>query len=164
MGVHSAKALRRTSRMTRRPKVSAAPKKSETLEIRLPHQTKTDFMARCQTEGRTASEAVRRFIEGELTEDAPRRMRPGFWPARWPALGQALAAAVAGLAIGAVAAPSLAQTSPGPDRLMRKSARGPTPAPPSTASTATTTASSATWNFGGDSIPDTAFRHQGSRS
>jgi hypothetical protein len=93
--------------MTRRPKVSAAPKKSETLEIRLPHQTKTDFMARCQTEGRTASEAVRRFIEGELTEDAPRRMRPGLWPA----LGQALAAAVAGLAIGAVAAPSLAQTA-----------------------------------------------------
>jgi hypothetical protein len=109
MGVHSAKALRRTPRMTR----PHSPKKSETLEIRLPHQTKTDFMARCQTEGRTASEAVRRFIEVELTEDAPRRMRPGFWPARWPALGQALAAAAAGLAIGAVAAPSLAQTSPG---------------------------------------------------
>jgi hypothetical protein len=84
-----------------------SPKKSETLEIRLPHQTKTAFMARCQDEGRTASETVRRFIDGELHGAAPRRARP----ALWPALGQALAAAVAGLAIGAVAAPSLAQTS-----------------------------------------------------
>jgi len=80
-----------------------SPKKSETLEIRLPHQTKTAFMARCQNEGRTASEAVRRFIEGELADAASRRGRPALW--------QALAAAVAGLAIGAVAAPSLAQTS-----------------------------------------------------
>ncbi len=80
-----------------------SPKKSETLEIRLPHQTKTAFMARCQTEGRTASEAVRRFIDGELVEAAPRRPRVGLW--------HALAAAAAGLAIGAVAAPSLAQTA-----------------------------------------------------
>ena len=77
------------------------PKKSETLEIRLPHETKQAFMARCRDEGRTASEALRRFIDGELT--APRRSRTGLW--------QALAAAAAGLAIGAVAAPSLAQTA-----------------------------------------------------
>jgi hypothetical protein len=88
---------------------TSSPKKSETLEIRLPHPTKAVFMARCHTQGRTASEAVRRFIEGELADAAPRRGRPGLWQA----LGQALAAAVAGLAIGAVAAPSLAQTSLG---------------------------------------------------
>lgn len=80
-----------------------SPKKSETLEIRLPHQTKTAFMARCQTEGRTASEAVRRFIDGEIAGAEPRRPRVSLW--------QALAAAAAGLAIGAVAAPSLAQTT-----------------------------------------------------
>ena len=81
--------------------MTKAPKKSETLEIRLPHETKVAFMARCRDDGRTASEALRRFIDGELT--ASRRTRTGLW--------QALAAAAAGLAIGAVAAPSLAQPS-----------------------------------------------------
>jgi hypothetical protein len=76
------------------------PKKSETLEVRLPFETKTAFMARCQDDGRTASEAVRRFIEGELLPVRRARMRG------W----HALVAAIAGLAIGAVAAPSLAQT------------------------------------------------------
>lgn len=41
-------------------------KKSETVEIRLPHATKTAFMDKCRTEGRTASEAIRRFIDSEL--------------------------------------------------------------------------------------------------
>ena len=77
------------------------PKKSETLEVRLPHQTKTAFMARCQAEGRTASDAVRGFINGELSP--VRRTRVRGW--------QALVVALAGLAIGAVAAPSLAQTT-----------------------------------------------------
>lgn len=80
-----------------------APKKSETLEVRLPHGAKTAFMARCRDEGQTASEAVRGFIETELASRG-RRGRLRAW--------QALAAAVAGLALGAVAAPSLAQTAP----------------------------------------------------
>jgi len=82
------------------------PKKSETLEIRLPHATKTAFMGRCRSDGRTASEALRRFIDGEIARDAhaPRGVRLGW--------RQVLAAAVAGLAIGAVAAPSLAQSTP----------------------------------------------------
>ena len=80
-----------------------APKKSETLEVRLPHGAKTAFMARCRDEGQTASEAVRGFIEAELVSRG-RRGRLWAW--------QAVAAAVAGLALGAVAAPSLAQTSP----------------------------------------------------
>ena len=79
-------------------------KKSETVEIRLPHATKTAFMARCRAEGRTASDAIRRFIDAEL--NGPTRRPAG---SGWR---QLLAAAVAGLAIGAVAAPSLAQSAP----------------------------------------------------
>jgi hypothetical protein len=79
----------------------AKPKKSETLEVRLPHQTKTAFMARCRDDGQTASEAVRGFIEAELVA-GPRRARSRLW--------QMTAAAAAGLALGAVAAPSLART------------------------------------------------------
>jgi hypothetical protein len=81
------------------------PKKSETLEIRLPYEAKTAFMTRCQTEGRTASEALRGYIEGAISEGkAPKRRARG-----WPAL----AAALAGLALGAVAAPSLANPNAG---------------------------------------------------
>lgn len=81
--------------------MTRAPKKSETLEIRLPYQTKTAFMARCRDEGRTASDALRGFIEGEVG-GKPARARSRAWIA---------AAAALGLAIGAAAAPSLAQTS-----------------------------------------------------
>lgn len=82
------------------------PKKTETVEIRLPHATKTAFMARCRDEGRTASDAIRRFIDAELnaTSSAHSQPRLGWRPL--------LAAAVVGLALGAVAAPSLAQSSP----------------------------------------------------
>lgn len=75
------------------------PKKSETLEIRLPHAAKTAFMARCRAEGLTASEAVRRFIEGR-TAAPDRSFRV-----------KAAAALMAGLAIGAVAAPSIARSA-----------------------------------------------------
>lgn len=84
-------------------------KKSETVEIRLPHATKTAFMNQCRAEGRTASDAIRRFIESELDRSVAARFSIG---AGWR---QLLAAAVAGLALGAVAAPSLAQ-SMAPDR------------------------------------------------
>jgi len=78
------------------------PKKSESLEIRLPFDTKQAFMARCRAEGVTASEAVRGFIEGGETSR----------PARRKGLGWTVAAALgAGLALGAVAAPSLAQSA-----------------------------------------------------
>lgn len=79
-----------------------SPKKSETIEIRLPYAAKAAFMARCHGNGRTASEAVRSFIEAEIQGGwRPRRLKPlGAW--------QALAAALGGLAVGAVAVPSLA--------------------------------------------------------
>lgn len=81
--------------------VARPPKKTDTLEIRLPPETKAAFMARCQGDRRTASEALRDFIERELRA-----------PSRRPSLGwRILAAAVAGLAVGAAAVPSLARPS-----------------------------------------------------
>ena len=41
-------------------------KKSESLEIRLPYPTKQAFMARCRDDGRSASDALRAFIDGYL--------------------------------------------------------------------------------------------------
>ena len=84
-------------------------KKSETVEIRLPHATKTAFMARCRAEGRTASDAIRRFIDAELSQTSSTRRSS---PRLAPRLGWRPLLAVAGLALGAVAAPSLAQSSP----------------------------------------------------
>ena len=78
------------------------PKKSEMLEVRLPYEVKTAFMARCRTDGRTASEAVRGFIQREVEGAAPSAgSRIPWW--------QAVLIAMAGLAAGTVAAPSLAQ-------------------------------------------------------
>jgi hypothetical protein len=74
-------------------------KKSETLEIRLPYPTKLAFMARCRDEGRSASEALRGFIEGELaTRGGARATRPR----------RLIAGALIAAAMGAVALPSLA--------------------------------------------------------
>jgi hypothetical protein len=78
------------------------PKKSETLELRLPYPTKQAFMARCQADGRSASEAIRAFIEAEVGE-RPRPKRRTL--AARLAVGALLAAAA-----GAAAAPSLAHT------------------------------------------------------
>lgn len=90
-----------------------APKKSETVEIRLSHPVKTAFMDRCRAEGRTASDAIRQFIEAELAGGARPRAKS---LSGWRAL---VAAAVAGLALGAVAAPSLAQSNGGAERFER---------------------------------------------
>ena len=77
-------------------------KKSETLEIRIPYPTKEAFMAKCRTEGHSASEALRRLIDGDLNRTARQ-------PA--PRRGLRLAAgAMLALAVGAVALPTLART------------------------------------------------------
>lgn len=78
------------------------PKKSETIEVRLPYEAKTAFAARCEADGRTVSEAVRGFIEAELTDKSskPAALRLRAW--------QVAAAALIGLAVGGVAAPTLA--------------------------------------------------------
>lgn len=69
-----------------------APKKSETIEVRVPYGAKTAFATRCRENGVTVSEAVRAFMEREIG-GAP-RARPRLWyaaaalaagpSARWP--------------------------------------------------------------------------------
>ena len=80
---------------------SKPPKKSESLEIRIPYPTKTAFMALCQARGRSASEDLRGFIEQQLA--APAAPRAGF-RLRQIAVGALIAAAM-----GAAAAPALAR-------------------------------------------------------
>jgi hypothetical protein len=75
-------------------------KKSETLEIRLPYPTKLAFMARCRDDGRSASEALRSFIDGHLEPRRPVRRAP-----------RLIAGALIAAAVGAIALPSLARPS-----------------------------------------------------
>lgn len=79
------------------------PKKTETVEVRMPFETKNAFMQHCRAEGRTASEAIRRFIDTKLEKPSKPRLQNTNWR-------RTIAVAVAVLALGAVAAPSLAQT------------------------------------------------------
>jgi len=74
-------------------------KKSETLEIRLPYPTKLAFMARCRDEGRSASEALRGFIDGAIEPARPPRHTPH----------RLIAGALIAAAVGAIALPSLAR-------------------------------------------------------
>lgn len=77
------------------------PKKSETIEVRLSHADKTAFMARCRAGGRTASDAIRLFIESQI---APQPRRLPHW--------RMIAAAAVGAVLGVgVAAPSLAHAA-----------------------------------------------------
>lgn len=84
---------------------SRASKKSETIEIRLSHEAKTAFMSRCRRERRTASEALRLFIDAEIgaRPDVRRRPLPSW---------RIVAAGVIGAAIGVgAAAPSFAHVT-----------------------------------------------------
>ncbi len=76
-------------------------KKSESLEVRIPYPTKLAFMARCRDEGRSASEAVRAFIDGQLEGTRPPRPRRPTW--------RLMAGAAIAAAVGAAAVPSLAR-------------------------------------------------------
>jgi len=81
-------------------------KKSETLEIRLSYPAKLAFMARCRDDGRSASEALRLFIEGHIA--------PGPTEAKAPARRmppRLIAGALIAAAVGAMALPSLAHTN-----------------------------------------------------
>jgi hypothetical protein len=86
------------------------PKKSETIELRLPHAMKQAFMARCQASGASASEALRGFIadyvEGRQGPSA-RRGRRIATPARLAVLAGALMAGAAFLAQPSMARASL---------------------------------------------------------
>lgn len=48
------------------PSMKTTQKNSETLQVRLPHGLKRDFMARCDQEGQAASEVLRGFITSYL--------------------------------------------------------------------------------------------------
>jgi hypothetical protein len=80
-------------------------KKNDSIEIRLPDETKAAFREKCRREGRTASDAVRSFIDEQIEPRAGlRRRRRSLWR-----IGLAVAAgAVLG---GGLAAPSIAASS-----------------------------------------------------
>lgn len=59
-------AKRENAEMTGKRTQKRAEKKSETLEVRLPHSKKEAFKAACEEEGITASHAVRTFIDAYL--------------------------------------------------------------------------------------------------
>jgi hypothetical protein len=84
--------------MSERPKL----KKSESLEIRLPYPTKQAFMARCRDDGRSASDAMRGFIDFYLDGEARKARTRG-----WKLIAAGSAAAVIA---AAAAAPTLART------------------------------------------------------
>lgn len=88
----------------------AKPKKSESLEIRLPYTTKTAFMARCRDEGRSASDAVRDFIDGYI-EPAPAPAKARRSGGLRLAVAAAAVAALAGFAAPTLARPVLASTT-----------------------------------------------------
>jgi anti-sigma factor RsiW len=79
-------------------------KKSETLEVRISLEIKQAFMTHCRDQGRSASEVIRDFVEGEVME------RPCPLPSKALRWRVAAAAALAGVALGAVAAPTLARS------------------------------------------------------
>jgi hypothetical protein len=91
--------------------MSAKPrlKKSETLEIRLPYPTKLAFMARCRDEGRSASEALRDFIEGHIEPRRAVRRSPLRLVSGRLISGRLVAGALVAAAVGAIALPSLAR-------------------------------------------------------
>jgi Ca2+-binding EF-hand superfamily protein len=71
------------------------PKKTETLEVRVPHAVKRDFMARARSKGRTASAVLREFIDGYLageTEERPMLKRLAKPAAATAVIGTVLAA------------------------------------------------------------------------
>jgi hypothetical protein len=80
-------------------------KKNDSIEIRLPDETKAAFREKCRQEGRTASEAVRSFIDEQVDpRGTVRRRRRSLWR-----IGAAVAA---GAALGGgLAAPSIAASA-----------------------------------------------------
>jgi hypothetical protein len=58
-----------------------SPKKSETLEVRIPHEVKDALMRKAHAEGRSASEVVRKLIDSYLSAHPKeaRSMLIGFW-------------------------------------------------------------------------------------
>src|SRR5947208_44088 len=85
------------------------PKKSDTLEVRVPHEVKDALMRKARAEGRSASDVVRSFIADYLDGDS--KEAPSMFVSMWkPA---AAAGAVALAVLWSTLAP--APVSAGPD-------------------------------------------------
>lgn len=80
------------------------PKKSENLEVRLPHATKQAFMSRCRENGRSASEVVREMIDGYLARPASFTSPERLSMLKSRAAVPAAFAATAALTVGVLAA------------------------------------------------------------
>lgn len=72
-------------------------KKSDSIEVRVPHAVKRAFMERCRAEGRTASEAIRAFVEAQTVGNKPVQRRSRLRPSR--PLAAAGIAAMLGVAL-----------------------------------------------------------------
>ena len=79
-------------------------KNNSSIEVRLPDQTKAQFMERCQRDGRTASDVVRTMIDEQLEPSRGDRERTR---STWRMAVAGLAGAALGLG---VAAPSMASS------------------------------------------------------
>jgi hypothetical protein len=87
--------------------VPRPPKKNGTIEIRLSDEAKAAFMERCRQDERTASEAIRAFIDDRLAlRPRSRQRRLSYW--------RIAAAGIIGILLGVgVAGPSLARSAQG---------------------------------------------------
>jgi hypothetical protein len=85
------------------------PKKSATLEIRLPHAVKEAFMARCRAEGSSASDVLRAFIDAHLARLQPQEpSMHAFKPLVRPALAAGALIAISAVFVFAATGPSRA--------------------------------------------------------
>ncbi|MET1110580.1 MAG: ribbon-helix-helix protein, CopG family [Allosphingosinicella sp.] len=80
-------------------------KKNDSIEIRLPDEMKAAFREKCRREGRTASDAVRTFIDEQLEPRSTARRR------RRSLLRIGAAVAVGAVLGGGIAAPSIAASA-----------------------------------------------------
>lgn len=83
------------------------PKKSETVEVRLPHKVKSALMDKARGEGRSASEVIRKSIDVYLAEQ-PKEARSMFVAMLWKPLAAAGAAATAIIWSGLATSPAAA--------------------------------------------------------
>lgn len=87
-------------------------KKSDSIEVRVPHAVKRAFMERCRREGLTASAAIRAFVEAEIEGGKPMRVRSRLRVAR-PAVAGIAAALAAALVIGPATVSAAPDFGPG---------------------------------------------------
>lgn len=87
-------------------------KKSDSIEVRVPYAVKQAFMARCRAEGRTASEAIRAFVEAEI-EERPARERSRLHLMRPVAAAGIAATLAATLVIGPASVSAAPNFGPG---------------------------------------------------